>query len=200
MSSKQQRQLATLLILLVLVEIILHFCWKILDAYIFENFTVTAQIAIVAVIILLTLLFFREELVLLSLGGGKVGKGFYGGVYSKGQIRLLEITCFAVYVIAGLATFGLASVNLTWITDFAWFLTFISAIGIYLADKELKKSKKTTVVEILALLIAIVLPLAAAGYLTGLGIDISQYIADPTQAFVLYAISIGSMIVVAKQD
>jgi uncharacterized membrane protein YgcG len=72
---EQQQTLATVIALLVVTEIVLHFCWKALDAYLFENFTVTTQIAIVAVILLLAVLFFREELVLSSLGGGNKGRG-----------------------------------------------------------------------------------------------------------------------------
>ena len=81
----QQRTIATVIALLVVLEIVLHFCWKVLDAYIFDNFTVTTQIAIVAVILLLTVLFFREELVLSSLGG--VGKGGRRNVRRVGGVR-----------------------------------------------------------------------------------------------------------------
>ncbi len=69
----QRQTVATLIALLVVTEIILHFCWKALDAYLFANFTVTTQIVIVAVILLLFVLFFREELVLGLVGGGSGG-------------------------------------------------------------------------------------------------------------------------------
>jgi hypothetical protein len=70
----QQQTIATVIALLVVTEIVLHFCWRILDSYFFTNFTVTAGLAILAVIALLFVLFWREELVLGLVGGGN-GEG-----------------------------------------------------------------------------------------------------------------------------
>ncbi len=75
MASREQRTVATVILVLVITEIVLHFCWKVIDSYFFTDFSVTTQIAILAVIALLIVLFWREELLFGVLGGGKKKKG-----------------------------------------------------------------------------------------------------------------------------
>ena len=74
MATVKQQTIATIIALLLITEIILHFCWEVVDQYFFKNFTVTAQIALISVILLVVVLFFREEL-FLDLGGVGSGKG-----------------------------------------------------------------------------------------------------------------------------
>ncbi|ADB58838.1 hypothetical protein [Archaeoglobus profundus] len=74
---RQQQTIATVIFVLIITEILLHICWKVIDNYFFEDFTVTTQIAILAVIALLFVLFFREELLFGVVRGGEsriVGK------------------------------------------------------------------------------------------------------------------------------
>ena len=125
---------------------------------------------------------------------------YYGGAYRKGNVSIYEAALFVVYVIAGIATFGLGSINLAWVTDFSFWIVLVSALGVFALDKQVKKNQKVTALEIGALSVAIGLPLAAAGYLTSLGIDISTYLADPTNSFIMLIVSVGALIVAAKQD
>lgn len=85
MASREQQTVATIIFVLILTEIILHICWKVIDSYFFTDFTVTTQIAILAVIALLIVLFWREELLFGVLGGGRKKKG--GGGVRNGNRR-----------------------------------------------------------------------------------------------------------------
>ncbi len=125
---------------------------------------------------------------------------YYGGAYRKGNVSIYEAALFVVYVLAGIAVFGLGSINLTWVTDFSFWMVVLSALGVFALDKQVKKNQKITGLEIAALSVAIGLPLAAAGYLTSLGIDISTYLADATNAFIMLIVSVGALVVAAKQD
>ncbi len=125
---------------------------------------------------------------------------YYGGAYRKGNISVFEAALFVIYIIADVAVFGLGSINLTWVTDFSFWIVLVSALGVFAMDKQVKKNQKITALEIGALSVAIGLPLAAAGYLTSLGIDISTYLTDPTNAFIMLIVSVSSLIVAAKQD
>ncbi len=126
---------------------------------------------------------------------------YYGGAYSKkGNLRVLEVALLAIGVLTGVAVFGLGSVNLAWLTDWSALLAVVVPIGILAADKEKKPSRKITAVEIIAVVVAMFLPLAAAGYLSPVGVDISQYLADSAKAFAMFMGYVGSLIVVAKQD
>ncbi len=90
-TGKQGRQqtIATVIALLVVLEIVLHFCFKVLDEALFSNLQITTEIAIISAILLLVVLFFREELVLSSLvdvgKGGRSGKGKKGGGVRNGN-------------------------------------------------------------------------------------------------------------------
>jgi uncharacterized membrane protein YwzB len=127
-------------------------------------------------------------------------RNFYGGAYRKGNISIYEAALFVTYVLAAVAVFGLGSVNLTWVTDFSFWIVVFSALGVFALDKQVKKNQKVTALEIACLAVAIGLPLAAAGYLVGMGIDISAYLTDPTNAFIMLAVSVGALIAAAKQD
>lgn len=127
-------------------------------------------------------------------------RGFYGGVSKSGRLRMLEIVLLVVGVLTGIGVFGLGSVNLAWITDWSALLAVIVPVGILLADKDARPNRKITAVEVLATIVAVFLPIAAAGYLTSIGIDVSQYLADTTKAFALFLLYVGCLVVIAKQD
>ena len=127
-------------------------------------------------------------------------RNFYGGAYRSGRLRTLEIGLLVVGVLTGVGVFGLGSVNLAWITDWSALLAVIVPIGIMLADKESRPNRRITAIEVLAAIVAMFLPIAAAGYLTSLGVDLSQYLSDATKAFAMFLLYVGCLVVIAKQD
>ncbi len=127
-------------------------------------------------------------------------KRYYGGGFKKGRIDMVEAAALVAFVIFGIGVFGLGSINLTWVTDFGFVGVVVSALVVFAKGKEKKSNRKITAIEIGALAVAIGLPLAAAGYLTSVGIDISTYLADATNAFIMLIVSVGALIVAASQD
>ena len=85
--SERQKQLGTLIALLIATQIILHFCFDVVDKYFFSDFTVTTDLAIISAILLLVVLFFREELVLGLFGGGGSGSRKKKGGVRNGNRR-----------------------------------------------------------------------------------------------------------------
>lgn len=129
-----------------------------------------------------------------------MARRFYVSGYKKGNIGVLESVLFAVYVIAAIAVYGLGSVNLSWISDFSIWIVVVSALSIVALDKQARGKQNIAVLEIVALMVAIGLPLAAAGYLTSLGVDISEYLTNSTNAFIMLFVSVAALIIAAKQD
>ena len=127
-------------------------------------------------------------------------KRYYGGGFKKGRIDMVEAAALVAFVIFGIGVFGLGSINLTWVTDFGFVGVVVSALVVFAKGKEKKSNRKITAIEIGALAVAIGLPLAAAGYLTSVGIDISTYLTDATNAFIMLIVSVGALIVAASQD
>jgi|UniRef100_A0AAT9J7R5 hypothetical protein len=118
----------------------------------------------------------------------------WGGSFKKGRIGLMEVGALVFYVLASIAAFGLGSLSLSWLTDFTW-LIVITTMLIVLSQK---KDVTLTGVEVIGAIVAVVLPLAAAGQLTSVGIDISSYVAS--NGFLLFLISVAGAIVAATQD
>lgn len=192
--------IAIFLLVLVLAELLVDaIAGDYIKQWVQTNIGTSVFIGVLAVIVAVWLRYVKYSQFV--GGGGKVArKNFYGGVYNKGNLRTLETILLIVGVLTGIAVFGLGNVNLAWITDWSALLAVIVPIGILAADKERKPNRKITAVEIIALIVAIFLPLAAAGHLASIGIDVSQYLADPTKAFVMFLGYVGSLIVIAKQD
>ncbi len=129
-----------------------------------------------------------------------MGRFSYGTYNKKGNVSIYEAFLFVLYIIAAIAVFGLGSINLAWVTDFSFWIVLVSALGVFALDKQRKKNQKITAIEIACLIVAIGLPLAAAGYLAGIGVDISAYLTSSTNSFILLIISVGALIIAAKQD
>lgn len=84
MTKAKQRTIATVIALLILTELLVHFCFKVLDEALFSDLQITTEIAIISAIMLLVVLFFREELFLDLAGGGSRSVRKKGGVrYGK---------------------------------------------------------------------------------------------------------------------
>lgn len=121
-------------------------------------------------------------------------------MYQKGRIGFLELIFIGLYAIGSLAVFNIADFGeaLKPLVDFAWLICVGSVLVVLKGDK--KRRMRLTGLEGLALIVAITLPLAAAGNLTGFGIDIGEYLQDTTYKILLWAVSVISCIVVATQD
>jgi len=129
--------------------------------------------------------------------GGAVKRNYghyYGSAYRKGRIGLMEVGALVFYILASIAAFGLGSLSLSWLTDFTW-LIVVTTMLIVLSQK---KTIEVTGVEVIGAIVAIILPLAAAGQLTSVGIDISTYVSS--NGFLLFLISVAGAIVAATQD
>lgn len=119
----------------------------------------------------------------------------------KGTVGFVELAFIGLYILAAFAVFNVADLGeqLQFLVDFSWLICIGSVLVVMGSGKKGKKIKFTGL-EGVALIVAIVLPLAAAGYLTGLGIDISSYLTDSNYKLLLWGISVASCIVVATQD
>ena len=210
--ARQQQTIATLIALLVILEIILHFCWKVLDEYIFDNFTVTAQIAIIAFILLLAVLFFRNELVLSSLGGDKMSwrsggrrvKEGFGGFYKRGRFDTGEYIGFLFYIVFALTAFGLIASDVTaeytWLSDFCALGVVGSGLFVFLKGKESKQNRKWTAVEVITLGVAIILPVAMVWQPLGDIINIATYIDTIDKKILAFVGSLICLYISATQD
>lgn len=118
----------------------------------------------------------------------------------KGTVGFVELVFIGLYILAALAVFNVADLGdqLQFLVDFSWLVCVGSVLVVLGSGK--KKKIKLTGLEGVAFIVAIVLPLAAAGYLTGLGIDISSYLGDSNYRLLLWGISVASCIIVASQD
>lgn len=117
----------------------------------------------------------------------------------KGRVSLGEMLLVVVYALACIGCFGLGSIDLQWVTDFAPYIVVVSVLGVFALDKQNKKSQ-ITLMEVACIFVAIALPLAGAGYLSSLGVDISQYLADATSKFILFLVSVGALVIAGRQD
>lgn len=118
----------------------------------------------------------------------------------KGTVGFVELVFIGLYILAALAVFNVADLGdqLQFLVDFSWLVCVGSVLVVLGSGK--KKKIKFTGLEGVAFIVAIVLPLAAAGYLTGIGIDISSYLGDSNYRLLLWGISVASCIIVASQD
>ncbi len=202
---KQQQTVATIILALIITEVILHFCWKVLDAYIFDNFTVTTQIAIISVITLLAVLFFREELFLSSLGGGKVSlrhkvKSRYGhhyaGVAKMGSFGVVEALVFVAYVFCAAVLTGLIGVNIgTDVKTIAVAIVVVAGV-ILLAQKA---HLRFTALEMVTFAIAVGLPILASGIISQLSLP-ADWLSDAWHKIAVWGISCVSCVIMAFQD
>ncbi len=119
----------------------------------------------------------------------------------KGTVGFVELAFIGLYILAVLAVFDVAQLGeqLQFLVDFSWLICIGSVLVVMGSGKKGKKIKFTGL-EGVALIVAVVLPLAAAGYLVGLGIDISSYLTDSNYKLLLWGVSVASCIVVATQD
>lgn len=204
----RQQQLATLIALLIVVEIILHFCWKILDAWIFEDFTVTVQLAVIAAILLVSVLFFREELVLGVFGGGRVsirrvGRGLksryehhYGGVAKAGSFGAIEALVFIAYVFCAAMLVGLIS------ADVGIELKTIAAVTVVIAGIILLAQKaylRFTALEMVTFAVAVLLPIMASGLIEQITLP-ADWLSDAWHKLAIWAASCVSCVIMAFQD
>ena len=209
-SSKQRRQqLTTLLVILVLTEIILHFCWKAIDEYFFTNFQATAEIALISAIALLAVLVWREELVLYGFRGDSMSrfgkaKDSYGGVVRKGKFDAGEYVGYLVYIIFALTAFGLMASDVTaeytWLNNFCAIGVAGSALFVFLKGKEKKENRKWTALEAITLGIAIIIPVALVWQPLGDLIHISAYLDAVANKLLAFLCCLGCLWIAAKQD
>jgi hypothetical protein len=151
------------------------------------------------VVLLLIVLWWRIEKMEIFLGGrSKMARNVK--LVKFGRVGMVEIVALIAYFLGALAEFNLATLgeSLSFVKDFAWLICIGAIVVVFGADK--RRKINITGLEGLALIIAIVLPLAGGGYLTSLGVDISSYLADATQSMILFLVSVGSAVVVATQD
>jgi hypothetical protein len=153
------------------------------------------------VVLLLIVLWWRIEKMEIFLGGrSKMARNVGVKVFKFGKIGMVEVAAIVAYFLAALAVFNLATLgdSLSFVTDFAWLICIGAIVVVFGADK--RRKINIAGLEGLALIIAVVLPLAAAGYLVSVGIDLSSYLADATQSLILFLVSVASAVVVASQD
>lgn len=196
----RQQAKTELFIILAIATILELFLDAILGETIKQYLPIPHLTGLGVIILLLIVLAWRIEKMEMLLGGRGMGKNVNVKAFKFGKIGIYEVLALIAYVMAAIATFGLGSINLSFITDWAWLICIGSVIVMFGADKEKKKKFTLTGIEGLALIIAIALPLAAAGYLTAVGIDIGTYLADSTKSLVLFLVSVISAVVVATQD
>jgi len=207
MASKQQQQytIKTVIALLIVLEIVLHFCWEILDSYFFTNFTVTTEIAIIAVILLLVVLFFREELVMGLFGGGKVSVfggakrrygHHYGGIAKAGSFGVVEALVFVAYVFCAAMLTGLVGVNIGTDTK-TMAVAIVVVAGIILLAQ--KAHLKFTALEMVTFAIAVMLPIMASGVIPQLTLP-SNWLSDALHKIAVWGISCVSCVIMAFQD
>ena len=125
-------------------------------------------------------------------------RNYYGGMYRKGNVSIWEAGLLVAYVIAAISVFGLATVNLAWITDFAPWIIVASALGVFALDKQKKTNRRMTGVEIAGLFLAIGLPIAALGVIPGL--SVANYLDGATNSLIMLLVSCLGLIIAAKQD
>ncbi len=208
---RQQQTITTLIIALIITEIVIHFCWKVLDEYFFEGFTVTMSLAVLAVIALLAILAWREYVLVSGLGGGKMSrfrlggrrvKEAYGGVYRKGRFDVGEYVGYLLYLIFALTAFGLMASDVTTaypaLQDFCAVGVIGSGIFVFFKGKEKKQNRHWTAVEIITLGIAVVVPIAMVWNIPGL--DIATYIDTVEKKLFAFLVCMVCLYVSAKQD
>ncbi len=202
---RQQQTIATLIALLIVTEIILHFCWKVLDAWIFSDFTVTAQIAIVSAIILFAVLYFREELFLGFLGGdgvslGRKVRGRYGHHYAgfarAGSFGVVEALIFIAYVFCAGVLIGLIN------ADIGMELKTIGIVAVVVAGLILLAQKahlKFTALEMVTFAISVALPIMASGVIPQVQLP-ADWLSTSWNKIVLWGICCVSAVIMAFQD
>ena len=157
--------------------------------------TIPVVLGVLAVIVAVWLRVWKYESLF-----GRGGKGMVK-MARKGTVGFVELAFIGLYILAALAVFNVADLGeqLQFLVDFSWLICIGSVLVVMGSGKKGKKIKFTGL-EGVALIVAIVLPLAAAGYLAGLGIDISSYLTDSNYKLLLWGTSVASCIVVATQD
>jgi len=210
---RQQQTIATLIMVLVITEIVIHFCWKILDEYFFEGFTVTMSLAVLAVITLLAILAWREYVLVSGLGGGKMSRfrlggrrvrEAYGGVYRKGRFDVGEYLGFIIYIVFALTAFGLmaseVTAEYTWLSDFCALGVAGSALFVFFKGKEKKQNRHWTALEVITLGVAIVIPVAMVWQPLSDIIQISTYIDTIDKKVLAFLGCLSCLWISAKQD
>ncbi len=197
--------IATIVAILILTEVVLHFCWEVIDEYVFSNFSVTAQLAIIAAILLLVVLFFREEILFgLFGGGGKVSLGrikrryghHYGGLAKAGSFGVVEALVFIAYVFCAAVLIGLISVKIGASMKTIAVVTVVVALIILLAQKA---HLKFTALEMVTFAIAVALPIMASGLISQISIP-SSWLSDAWHKIAIWGISCVSCVIMAFQD
>ena len=196
MRQQAKTELFVILLIATLLELVLD-AW--LGEALKQYIPVPQITGLGVVVLLLIVLWWRIEKMEMFLGGRKMASAGVK-VFKFGRIGMMEVAAIVAYFLAALAVFNLATLgdSLSFVTDFAWLICIGAVVVIFGADK--KKKIKMTGIEGLALIVSVVLPLAAAGYFESIGIDLSSYLADPTNSMVLFLVSVGSTILVATQD
>ena len=202
--SERQKQLGTLIALLIITEIVLHFCFDVVDKYFFSNFSVTADIAIISAILLLVVLYFREEVVLGLFGGGGMSVGnlkrryghHYAGIARAGSFGVVEAFVFIAYVFCAAMLTGLISVDLgASLKTIAVIIVVVAGI-ILLAQKA---HLRFTALEMATFAIAVGLPILASGIISQLTLP-SSWLSTAWDKVIIWGISCVSAVIMAFQD
>jgi len=200
-TGKRQQTIATVLALLVITEIILHFCFKVIDEYLFSELQITTEIAIISAILLLVVLFFREEL-LLGLGGGKV-KVSINKLKPKppmGKTNFVEGAIgYVLYIIGSAVAFGVVIIQMQLIQGVSNLLIILGAVLVFASGKPFMHPVYIHKEEVILTGVAIVVPLMYAGVIPDF-IGLQNYITtDLTKLLVLMGCC-GCLYFSAKYD
>lgn len=124
--------------------------------------------------------------------------------YKNGKLDMVEVGAFLAYLLFAAYCFSLliadVATNYTWIADFAWLGVSGTALIVFLKGKESSRGQKITITEIVAVGVAIYLPLALVYSqidFFNLAVD---YFSDLSMKIIGFIVSAGALLYAAKQD